>query len=127
MVDALDLNRGNGLTLTPAADQRQVDVVDDLDQDAVGDGGGAAGDVLVAQEDDGDGGDPGVESFRTGLAAGDGAAQDRQPGAGAGVGGLLPELLQELRVVASASQQAAEDVAGGRGQVAVGAARILWS
>ena len=65
-----------------------------------------------------------MKGFRRGLAAGDGAAQDGQPGAGAGVG-LLPELLQELRVVASASQQAAEDVAGGRGQVAVGAAQQL--
>jgi hypothetical protein len=66
-----------------------------------------------------------VEGFGRGLAAGDGAAQDGQPGAGAGVRGLLPELLQELRVIASASQQAAEDVAGGRGQVAVGAAQQL--
>jgi len=37
-----------------SADQRQVDLVDDLGEDVVGDGGVPAGDELVAEQHDGD-------------------------------------------------------------------------
>ena len=115
--------RGEGnAQLAPAADQRQVDLVDDLGQDAVGDGGGAAGDVLVAQEHDGDGGDP-VEGFWRAS-----PRRRRGPGRSARcrsrVRGLLPGAAPGAGS-SRASQQAAEDVAGGRGQVAVGAAQQL--
>ncbi len=97
----------------PSAYQGQVDLVGDLDEDVVGRGGDAPYDELVAQQDDGDGGDPGVERLGGGLAARDGSAQDGQPGRGRRLARLVLELGEEVRRAAGGGEQFAQDRAEG--------------
>lgn len=108
-----------------AAQQGQVDLVDDLDEDLVGGGGSAADDEFVAQQSHGDGGDPGVECFGGGFAARDRAPEDGQPGSGRRVAGLFLELLQEFRGTAGGGEQFTQDRALRGAPVAVRLAQPL--
>ncbi|GAB2871219.1 hypothetical protein GCM10027176_86250 [Actinoallomurus bryophytorum] len=87
-------------------------MVDDLDEDAVGNTGDPAREVLMAQQGHGDRGDPRVEGFGLDLAPGHGASENGEPHAGPAVDGLLVQLREQFRLVADAREQAAEDLPG---------------
>jgi hypothetical protein len=60
-----------------------------------------------------------VERLRWRLAAAHRALEKREPRGGAAVRGLLVQLRQQVRVVAHAGQEAAQDLRGRGGEVAV--------
>lgn len=76
-VGLVDVRRSGGLRVGVPAQQRQVHLVDDLDEHVVRRAGDPARDDLVAQQREGHRGDPGVSGLGWRLPPGDGAVEDR--------------------------------------------------